>query len=462
MQHNIRDFMAVVGVPNPPLEGGFTGVSKDTRTLEAGSLYVALRGDRFDGHHYVAQALAQGAAFALVEHLCTDAPAQRQVIVPDALQALQQYAAHIRAHATYKVIGVTGSVGKTSTKDMIVHMLSHQSRCYGTQGNYNNHIGLPLTILNAPPHMDYLVLEMGMNHAGEIAALTRIARPDTAVITAIEAAHIENFESIEGIAHAKAEMMQGMNAGATIALPSDSPHYALLHAQALQAQLKVARFGTDAQAQYRVTECQISLAGTHATITTPKGTYPIHIGAAGAHHARNAAASLALADALGLDMDALIPSFTTYREPKGRGTLIPLNWQGGTITMIDDTYNASPASMIAALQRCVSLAEGKRVIAVLGDMLELGTEAATYHAQLADAVHACATIAITTGTFMRALHDGLPEGMEKHHCTDVAAATQCLKDLLKPDDVVLCKGSRGSRMEGVITDMVKNEQKKSA
>jgi UDP-N-acetylmuramoyl-tripeptide--D-alanyl-D-alanine ligase len=432
--------------------GEVQGVSIDTRTLIHGNLYVAIKGDRLDGHAFVGDALAKGAPYALVETLIDRLPLERQIVVSDTLLALQALARHARMQAAYRVVGITGSVGKTSTKEMMALALGSQYRTHATQGNYNNHLGLPLTILNTPVNTEYLVLEMGMNHGGEIALLCEIGKPDAGIITTVEAVHLEFFDSVAGIARAKAELVEGMTAGAPIILPRDNPHYALLEEIATAHGQQIVSFGTHEQADYRLCSVAVTPEGTHAEMIAFDTLMQFDLRALGAHHAMNALSVLACCDTLGVDLAKAATALRQYREPKGRGTLTTLPWGAGEITVIDETYNASPAAMNAAFARVAAIRGGRRVIVVLGDMLELGEDAPALHASLAGSLteHSI-THVHTVGELMFHLHASLGETIIKHHGDSNAAISETLLEVIEAGDIVLVKGSRGSRMEAIIT-----------
>ncbi len=448
MRYQLSDILTATGGTCSAESGSFEGINKDTRTTEAGNLYVALVGERLDGHDFVADALAKGAHFALVERLVEDAPQEQQIIVPDTLKALQDFAHYRRHHSDMHIIGVTGSVGKTSAKEMLVHVIGAQAACYGTQGNYNNHIGLPLTLLNTPADTDYLVLEMGMNHAGEIALLSRIAEPDVALITTIDAVHLEFFNSVADIARAKAEIVEGMPIDAPLIIPTDTPHYGLLHSLTTEHGQRPISFGNTDHANYRLERAHVGLDGTHTEIEANGTLLELHIGAAGAHHASNALAVLAACDALGLDLAKAAASLRSFKEPHGRGRLEQVAWGDGHITIIDESYNASPIAMRAAFARARALAGNGRVIAVLGDMLELGDTAPALHAELAESIREHQLDAVyCTGELMQHLANALP--IAQHH-QDKQALIKALTHDVTAQHIILVKGSRGSRMEEVI------------
>jgi UDP-N-acetylmuramoyl-tripeptide--D-alanyl-D-alanine ligase len=454
--YSLNDLLTATGGTCPAMTGEVRGISIDTRNIEAGNLYIALKGERLDGHAFVTDALATGAAFALVEALVLGVPESQQIVVPDTLRALQALARFARNRAPYRVIGVTGSVGKTSTKDMLSLALSSHARTHATRGNYNNHIGLPLTLLNTPTGTECLVLEMGMNHAGEIALLSEIARPDAAIITTVEAVHLEFFDSVEGIARAKAEMVEGMAAGAPIILPYDNPYFSLLKEIATTHGQRVVSFGQDVRADYSVREVCVTKEGTHAELMAESTLMQIALQVLGAHHALNAASVLACCDALGVNLAKAAAALHHYHEPKGRGTLIIVPWQGGAVTVIDETYNASPASMRSAFSRVAAISNGARVIAVLGDMLELGDTAPALHAELAEPLaEAGIEHVYSVGSLMLHLAHVRKGASYSAHFHSNTALVDSLIHELKAGDIVLCKGSRGSRMEEVIAAISK-------
>ena len=451
LTYSLSDILIATGATCVSTSGEVIGVSIDTRSISPGALYVALKGERLDGHDFVAEALEKGAAFAVVERVVEGMPGAQQIVVEDTLLALQDMARFARNRATYQVIAVTGSVGKTSTKDMMACALASKGRTHATKGNYNNHIGLPLTLLNTPSDTEYLVLEMGMNHAREIALLSEIAHPHAAIITTVEAVHLEFFADVEGIARAKAEITEGMEKGAPVILPADNPYYPVLEAVAHEHGLRIIRFGKSEQAEYRLRSVEVTQEGTHAELMAGNTLMQINLQAAGAHHALNALSVLACCDALGANLAKVAVALAHYREPKGRGTVLTLPWQGGQISIIDETYNASPAAMRAAFERATAIAEGARVIAVLGDMLELGVQSGALHASLAEPLaEAGIECVYTAGPLMLHLAHRRKGTSQGGHFPHNRALAEALIPQLRPGDMVLCKGSRGAHMEEVI------------
>ena len=438
------------------------GVSIDTRTLQQGDLFVALQDIR-DGHDFVAAALAKGAAAALVSRipdgLAPDAPL---LVVPDVLRALEHLAAFARARTRARVIGVTGSVGKTSTKDMLRTILSGQGRTHAAEASYNNHWGVPLTLARLPPDTDFAVIEIGMNHPGEIAPLARLAKLDIALITAIAPAHLEAFGGLDGIAAEKASICDGLSAQGTAILPLDTPTAPILLAAARTAVSNVVTFGQDPAADYHLAHVTVTDAATVVRATRKGANFLYKVMSPGRHFALNGLAALAVADALGLDPMIAATDLGRWSPPPGRGTreritLDPV--ESLSFDLIDDAFNANPASLAAALdvliaarpQDQVGRISGGRRIAILGDMLELGPTETALH--LAVAYHPGLS-AITTihcvGPRMAALHQALPRAQRGQWVATAPELALAARALIDAGDVVLVKGSKGINVSLVV------------
>ncbi len=439
-----------------------SGVSIDTRTLDPGDLFVALKDER-DGHDFVAQALAEGAAAALVSRIpdgvSPDAPL---LLVPDVQRALEALGRAARARTSARLVGVTGSVGKTSTKEMLRHVLGGQGRVHAAEASYNNHWGVPLTLARMPREADFAVIEIGMNHPGEIAPLARMADLDLAIITTIAPAHLAAFDSVEGIAREKAAILQGLRPGGIAILPLDIPTAAIPLAEAAARGLRTITFGADEGADFRLIEARLGDRVT--TVQARMGTRPIlyKIASAGRHFAMNGLAVLAAAQALGLDLAISAADLGRWEPPPGRGqretiVLDPVEELG--FDLIDDAFNANPASMTAALEVLIAAsvtegvgrhAKGRRV-AILGDMLELGAEETEMHRAIARHPGLAAVCTIhCVGPRMRALYDSLPakqRGLWAERAQDLAASA---RGLIDAGDVVLVKGSKGSKVSLVV------------
>ena len=437
-------------------------VSIDTRTMEQGALFVALPGTQVDGHDYVASALAKGAAAALVSKPVAGVLASRLVMVADVEVALQQLGIASRARSRAKFIGVTGSVGKTGAKEMLAAALGGIGSVYATKGNLNNHLGVPLNLANLPTDIDYAILEMGMNHAGEISPLSHWVRPDVSLITNVEAVHLEFFPSVSSIADEKAAIFDGMGGAGIALLNADNPHFSRLkkHAEAKGLD-RVLSFGTAHTAHCRLLECRIedTYSRVEAVIAGTPITY--RIGTLGKHWAITSVAVLGIVDALDGDLAKAAAALQYFTEPKGRGRITELGVKGGHLRLIDDSYNASPVSMKGAIEKIWDIraasTQPTRTIVVLGDMLELGDHAEEMHVGLVPTlVNNQMDLVFAAGTFMEKLYHALPEQMRGAYRPTSRELAPVVVDALRPNDLVLVKGSRGSRMDLVARAMEEN------
>lgn len=456
-----------------------TGVSIDTRTLQAGDLFVALK-DARDGHDFVAQALEKGAAAALVsrrpEGLAPDAPL---VLVPDVLEALTALggAARARLDPAARVIGVTGSVGKTSTKEMLRAALSGQGALHAAEASYNNHWGVPLTLARMPAATRTAIIEIGMNHPGEISPLARLSRLTLAIITTVAPAHLEAFDDIAGIAREKAAILDGLEPGGVAILPADLAVTPILTSAASLLGVRTLLFGTVAQADYRLTDVQVTEAATIArahvsaqasgqgaagAATSGDRDILFKLATPGRHFAANGLAVLAAADALGFDPTLTVTALGRWAPPSGRGRresilLDPV--EGYEFGLIDDAFNANPASVAAALDLLATCQPtdgiGRRMtgrrIAILGDMLELGPTEAALHAEIARHP-ALAHVALVhcVGPRMRALHAALPRAKRGHWVETAPELVAMASSLADAGDIVLVKGSKGIKVSLVV------------
>jgi UDP-N-acetylmuramoyl-tripeptide--D-alanyl-D-alanine ligase len=374
------------------------------------------------------------------------------------MAALTALAAAARARCKAVVFGVTGSVGKTTTKEMLAQALAvYGGRVHATSGNLNNHYGVPLTLARMPADTAFSVIEMGMNHAGEITPLTRLAMPHHVAITAIAPAHLEFFDSVAAIARAKAEIFKAIPVPKSAVLPFDSEHYALLEQEAIAAGIgtiiPVGSHGgaairlqaTEEEGNGRVTATVTVEGGASCDITFTHASRPLLL---------NSLTVLGLLHAAGLSWEPALPVLGDYQPGKGRGQVLVLPWQGGALTVIDDTYNASPLSMQEAIAT-LGRQQGRKV-AVLGDMLELGAQSANYHRDLATPLHSHGVDAVyCVGAMMRHLFEALPETVRQLHTTASDAMAAQLPGVLAAGDVVLVKGSAGSRMNIVVQQLGK-------
>jgi len=428
-----------------------SGVSIDSRTIAPGDLFVAIRGDSVDGHAYVGSAFEKGAAAAMVARGRAEAtPGGPLLIVADTDEGLRGLgrAARIRARATF--VGVTGSVGKTGTKEMIAAMLEPLGPTARTIGNLNNHWGLPLSLARMPRDSAYGVFELGMNHAGEIAALSATLRPHIAVITTVESVHLEFFQSEEAIADAKGEIFGGMDGNGAAVLNRDNRHFDRLRDHAEAAGLsRISSFGSDPAADVRLIDVTLlpDASEVHASVHGKRVDY--RLGAPGRHLVHNSLAAIAAVRLAGADPAEAARRLADFRAMSGRGMQCEIAIDGGRFRLIDESYNASPASMRAAIEvlgRCPCGPGGRR-IAVLGDMLEVGTTAPDLHAALAPVLAANGVaIVIAAGKHMKRLADALPPDIDAWHGPHSEAIRDRVLEAVRPGDVVMVKGSLGSRM----------------
>jgi len=423
-----------------------SGVSIDTRSLQKGDIFVALQDVR-DGHDFVAQALANGAAAAMVSRIPEGvSPYAPLLIVDDVLQGLEALATNARARTNAKVIAVTGSVGKTGTKEMLRLALSDQGKVHAAEKSYNNHWGVPLTLARMPVDTDYAVIEIGMNHAGEIAPLSRLTKPDVAVVTNVAAVHMAAFANVEDIAREKASVIEGLSRGVAV-LNADTETAGVLANVANNTQ--TLWFGESA-VDFRLRNVVVEANNTKVQATILGEDKAFTIGAAARHLAMNALAVLAAVHAVGADVTTAANALAGWRPPMGRGE----RWVVGGIDLIDDSYNANPLSVAAALD-VLAHSNGRRV-AILGDMLELGPDEATLHRAVSQDQNLKIIAKVhCVGPLMKHLYDALPNRKrgEWFETSDLLAAK--VEKLLTDGDVVMVKGSLGAKM-GLIVDAIKN------
>jgi UDP-N-acetylmuramoyl-tripeptide--D-alanyl-D-alanine ligase len=434
-------------------------VSIDSRTAQAGDLFVALKGPHFDGHDFIAGALKGGAAAAVVHRMPETLPGDAPLLlVNDTMTALEALGLAARARTKAKFIAVTGSVGKTSTKEALRLALATAGSTYATTGNLNNQWGVPLSLANMPRNTRFGVFELGMNHAGEIGPLSRQVRPDIAIITTVAPAHLEFFDSVEAIADAKAEIFEGMPKDGVAILNRDDGHFARLSDHARRHGIsRIIAFGAHEEATARLLEYAAEREGGRIRARILGREISFAVGAAGMHQAINSLAVLAAVMSLSVDVDVAAAALAQMQALKGRGQRSHVTLAGGSFEIIDESYNASPAAMRAAIQVLAQAnpARGARRIAVLGDMRELGPQGGQLHADLAaDLSAAGVDLVFTAGPLMASLNAALPATLRGAHFNDSASLTPAVLEAVRPGDILLVKGSLGSRM-GPIVDALK-------
>jgi len=431
-----------------------SGVSIDSRTVVAGDLFVALRGPHHDGHDFVGPALERGAAAAVVDRqiagLSAGAPLLR---VADTFAALNALGVAARARSRARIVAITGSVGKTGTKEALRLALAASGPTFASSGSLNNHWGVPLSLARLPPDAVYGVFELGMNHPDEIIGLGRLVRPHVAVITTVEPVHLGFFGSVEAIADAKAEIFSGLEPGGIAVLNRDNRHYARLAVAAARAGAAVIGFGADPEAAVRLADFRLEPEGSSFAADCRGTMLCCRLRVAGRHWVCNALAVLGATAAVGADLGGAAAALARFEALPGRGRRYRLAWGGGAVTLIDESYNASPPAMAAALAvlGAVEPSAGGRRIAVLGDMLELGAAAEELHRRLARPLAAAKVDRVfLVGTVMAALFEVLPEPLRAGLWRCAEAAIPALFEFLRAGDVVMIKGSHAAQVDRIV------------
>ncbi|MEM1138496.1 MAG: UDP-N-acetylmuramoyl-tripeptide--D-alanyl-D-alanine ligase [Pseudomonadota bacterium] len=445
---------AVVATGGALVGAGWTahGVSIDTRSLEPGDLFIALEGPNNDGHNFLDAAFEAGAAAALVhKDYGGEGPVLR---VDDTLRGLEALAGAARERCAGRRLAVTGSAGKTGTKELMRLAFEGEGETHASVASFNNHWGVPLTLARMPAHTDYGLFELGMNHAGEIRTLSGFVRPQAAIITTIAAAHLEFFDGLDAIARAKAEIFEPMAAGGLAVIHADLDQTRILIDVAEDHGLTVRCFGRSDTADCKLVSYVPTAEGAMVQADVFGRVFTYRLAVAGEHWALNSLAVLTLVAGLGLDPVAAAGRLANLRPPKGRGERSLLALRSGDVLLIDESYNANPESMVAAL-KVLSAApvgpEGRR-IAVLGDMLELGEEAESLHAGLVDAIEREGADEVwLCGPMMQALWSVLPDRLRGEWHPAAADLGPRLAPTLRPGDAVMVKGSNGSRTFDIVS-----------
>jgi UDP-N-acetylmuramoyl-tripeptide--D-alanyl-D-alanine ligase len=449
---------AADGTPALPI----TGFSLDTRALQPGEVFVALRDVR-DGHDFVLEAFRKGASAALVEVEYKRVEGDGALLrVRDTLEGLRSIAAAARRRSEARIVAITGSVGKTGTKEALRACLSRLGATHAAEKSFNNHWGVPLTLARMPAEVRFGVFEIGMNHAGEITPLTALVRPHAAIVTTVEPVHLEFFGSVDKIAEAKAEIFSGLEPGGVAILPRDNAHFDLLARRAAAHGARVVSFGGHENAEVRPEVLQPDADGSDIVVRLGARRIAYRVGAPGAHLAQNSLAVIAALDALGVDIEKAVPALAEMRAAKGRGERREIAVAGGRILLIDESYNANPASMRSALAALSTVPRARfaRRIAVLGDMLELGENSGALHAALNEPVDAAdVDLVFASGPNMQRLYEALPAARRGAWGPTSAEIAAALVAAVKAGDAVMVKGSLGSRMAVLVDALTgKGEQ----
>ncbi len=415
------------------------GVAFDSREVGPGDLFIALKGEATDGHRFLGQAFAQGASGAIVSEPC----AHPHILVGDTVAALDSLGIAARRRSGAKIVGVTGSVGKTGTKEALASALarSRAGAVHKSVKSYNNHTGVPLSLSRMPVESVYGVFEIGMNHAGELAALTQLVRPHVALVTTIAPAHIEFFGSEEAIADAKGEIFSGLQPGGTAVIPFDSPHRDRLTAHAKPYAANILTFGRGEGADVRALDEFAVADGTMVSVAMPDGELTFTLSQPGDHWVSNALAVIAAVKAVGGDLAAAGLALADFGGLAGRGAQHRITLPGGDALIIDESYNANPTSMVATLA-VLGKTPATRKIAVLGAMRELGSASDALHAALADPIAAAGVdFALLVGSGIEPLAKALEGRVKCAHCATADQAREALENIIAPGDALLIKGS---------------------
>ncbi|WP_411334295.1 UDP-N-acetylmuramoyl-tripeptide--D-alanyl-D-alanine ligase [Metabacillus indicus] len=423
------------------------GITTDSRKIEAGTLFVPIAGENFDGHHFAEKALADGAAATLWNRSKPNPPSGAVILVEDTLEALQTLASSYLDQLNLKVVGVTGSNGKTTTKDMVAALLSTTYRVHKTQGNFNNHIGMPLTILSMTEDTEVAVLEMGMSNFGEIELLSNLAKPDAAIITNIGESHMMNLGSREGIAKAKLEIVSGLKPQGVLIYDGEEP---LLEERVQNASYKKVSFGASAENTYSPEGIRHTEKGTFFTIRG-RGE-ELFLPVLGKHNVGNALAAIAAAEFLGVTEEKISEGLKNIQMT---GMRLELTKTEGGLAVINDAYNASPTSMKAAIRLAGDLDGYSRKILVLGDILELGDDMQVqFHREVGETIDAAETQHLFTyGNLGAEIAEGARKNLDDgviHVYQDKQELIKSLKQTAKAGDLVLVKASRGMKLEEVV------------
>ena len=457
---------AMEGRPVGQLPEGITGISIDSRTLRKGEAFFAIKGDVFDGHDFATAAMAAGAGLLVVTEARLPALGKMQVpmiVVDDVLAALTRLGLASRARSKAQIIAVTGSVGKTTTKEALRHVLSSCGKVHASAASFNNHWGVPLTLARMPEDTDYGVFEIGMNHHDEIRPLVKMVQPHVAAITLIASAHLGHFANLEEIAVAKAEIFEGVLPGGYALLNRDDKRFKQLEALATAAGIEhIATFGENARSTYKLRDLVMKADCSCITVSIAGQEAAVKIGAPGRHIVQNMLAVLGAAHLVGADMTKVVLALSTLQAEAGRGAQYRLRHGEGTFTLIDESYNANPASMRAALSLLEATEpqgerpEAGRRIAVLGDMLELGKQSSKLHGDLArPIVDADVNILFIGGAHMSALKSAMPAEIHVEYRESVDELLPLVVKAVRPGDVVMIKSSKSIGFVKIVDALLK-------
>jgi UDP-N-acetylmuramoyl-tripeptide--D-alanyl-D-alanine ligase len=456
MLYTVAEVLAATGGRAEGLRAdSIDSISIDSREIGPDALFVAIKGDRFDGHDFVETALANGAVAALVSQEKADGIGDRLIVVADALEGLSELARTARARSDGKIVAVTGSAGKTTTKEAIRAVLTAAGPTHASIKSFNNHWGVPLMLARMPQSSAFGVFEIGMNHAGEITPLAQMVRPHVAVVTTVAAAHLEFFNSVADIAMAKAEIFAGLEPGGVAVLNADHAHVDLLVAAARAVGAQVVTYGYGADADWRIGEI-IDLDGSsEAKLAHDGEALTLKLAVQGRHMVANAVAALIVGELFGVKRETVLAALADFGAPEGRGATIRLGTPERPLVLIDESYNANSASMAAAMEVfAVQRAPGGRKVLILGDMLELGRESARLHRALkGNVLETGADLVFLVGENMAELASELGEDRVAAHAKTSDEIAETVLNSLAFGDAVMVKGSNGVRLAGLVKEI---------
>lgn len=449
MLWNETDLLAATGgrFETNPVTIQANGVSIDSRTLQKGDIFIAISGDKNDGHLYVQKALQAGAACAIVSQPIDNVPNDRLLFVKDTMQALTDMGHYARARFKGKVIAITGSVGKTTTKEMLRIALTPFGKVHAAVGSYNNHLGVPLTLSRLSPDDDFCICEIGMNHPGEITPLAHMVRPDIAIITEVASAHLGQMGSLDSIAEEKSQILTALPAQAFALIPENIHGLSLFEKQAQQFHIHLAKVGLSENSLIQITKTTLQCHKSNFEVFCSGLAISVHLSSPGNHLIRNAALCLGVAFLLHLDMQKAALALADFKVGPGRGQLLPLAHKEGMI--LDESYNASTLSIHSALATLRLIPSTRRIV-ILGDILELGEHALQEHLSLLADISTTANLFFCCGDFMKYLFEEMPLTQRGVWCQHAEELIPHIETILANGDTLLVKGSHSMHMNKIV------------
>ncbi|CAI3923619.1 UDP-N-acetylmuramyl pentapeptide synthase (MurF) (PDB:4CVK) [Commensalibacter communis] len=435
------------------------GISIDTRTIEKGDIFVAIMGENSDGHAYVQKALDAGASCAIVSHPISEIPNTAPILyVKDTLQALTDMGRYARNRFTGKVIAITGSVGKTTTKEMLKTTLSAYGTVHAAAGSHNNHLGVPLTLARLPKDTDFCVCEIGMNHIGEIAPLATLVSPHIAIITEVASSHLGYMENLDNIAKEKSQIMTALPPQAVTLVPESIYGLEIFQNAAKQYQVHLQTVGTSVAASIQISNINLGAQQSNFQISIQKQDYAFTLSSPGEHLVRNAGLVIGAIHALRLDIKDAILGLAVFQTGSGRGRISPLQTVKGFI--LDESYNASTLSIRTALQTLSLLAAARKIV-VLGDIMELGDYSEQEHLSLLPHIISDADLVFCCGPRMKNVFEQLPPSLRGAWCATAQELVPFIRNILQENDTILVKGSNSMRMNSIVTTLTAPEIRKN-